>query len=167
MSKKDLTLLAASYPDQEHAETILSTLEKMHAALTIDLKDAVMITKASDGRIRTHETTDVTGTRGALRGVIAGGIFGLLFPPSLVVSALVGGGIGAAWGRLRDTGVRHDEIEEFTQRLTTGQAALVVLVSSTTAQITRETLGFAEGDILTKGYSETDFLRAPENASEP
>ncbi len=167
MSKKDLVLLAARYPDQNHAETILSTLEKMHAALTIDLKDAVMITKEPDGRIRTHETTDVTGTRGALRGVIAGGIFGFLFPPSLLVSALVGGGIGAAWGKLRDTGVRHDEIREFTEELTSGQAALIVLVSSKTAKVTQETLGFAEGDVLTKAYGETDFVRSFESASQP
>lgn len=166
MSNKNLTLLAASYPDQEHAQTILGTLEKMNAALTIDLADAVMISKEPDGKIRTHETTDVTTRKGALRGVIAGGIFGLIFPPSLLISAIVGGGLGAAWGKARDTGVKHDEIKEFTEQLKPGDVALVVLVSDRTAELTQQTLGYAEGDILTRVYNEEDFVDTYEGASE-
>jgi uncharacterized membrane protein len=45
MSDTTITMMAAKYPDQEHAQTILTMLESMHRALTIDLKDAVMATK--------------------------------------------------------------------------------------------------------------------------
>jgi len=167
MSTESITLLAARYPNEEHAKTILDTLEAMHHALTIDLKDAVMITKEPDGKIKTHETTDVTTRKGAMRGVIAGGIFGLIFPPSLLVSALAAGGIGALWGKIRDTGVKHDDIKEFAGDLTPGQAALVILVSSQTAEISQETLGAYEGDVLTKVYSEEDFIKEFEEKSKP
>ncbi|HET9660347.1 MAG TPA: DUF1269 domain-containing protein [Thermomicrobiales bacterium] len=159
MSTTSITLLAARYPNQEHAKTILDTLEEMHRALTIDLKDAVMITKEPDGKIKTHETTDVTARKGALRGVIAGGIFGLIFPPSLLISAVAAGGIGALWGKIRDTGVKHEDIKEFAGDLAPGQAALVILVSSQTAEIAQETLGSYEGDVLTKIYREEDFVK--------
>jgi uncharacterized membrane protein len=159
MSSNNLTLLAARYPDQEHAQTILTTLEEMHRALTIDLKDAVMLTKEPDGKIKTHETTDVTTRKGAMRGVIAGGVLGLIFPPSLLVSALAGGGIGALWGKLKDSGVKHDELKEFAGDLQTGQAALVIIVSPETAERAQETLGAYEGDVLTKIYSEDDFKK--------
>lgn len=164
MSSNNITLLAARYPDQEHAQTILTTLEEMHRALTIDLKDAVMITKEPDGKLKTHETTDVTARKGALRGVIAGGILGLIFPPGLLVSALAGGGIGALWGKIRDTGVKHDDLKEFAGDLADGQAALVILVSSQTAERAQETLGSYEGDVLTKVYSEQDFTDTYEDA---
>jgi uncharacterized membrane protein len=159
MSTTSITLLAARYPNQEHAKTILDTLEEMHRAHTIDLKDAVMITKEPDGKIKTHETTDVTARKGALRGVIAGGIFGLIFPPSLLISAVAAGGIGALWGKIRDTGVKHEDIKEFAGDLAPGQAALVILVSSQTAEIAQETLGSYEGDVLTKIYREEDFVK--------
>lgn len=162
MSTTSITLLAARYPNQEHAKTILDTLEEMHRALTIDLKDAVMITKEPDGKIKTHETTDVTARKGALRGVIAGGIFGLIFPPSLLISAVAAGGIGALWGKIRDTGVKHEDIKEFAGDLAPGQAALVILVSSQTAEIAQETLGSYEGDVLTKIYREEDFVKEHE-----
>ncbi|MCO5223212.1 MAG: DUF1269 domain-containing protein [Thermomicrobiales bacterium] len=166
MSSQNITLLAAKYPNEEHAKTILDMLESMHRALTIDLKDAVMITREADGKIKTHETTDVTTKKGALRGVIAGGILGLIFPPSLLVSALAGGGIGAIWGRIKDSGVKHDDIKELADSLTGDQAAIIVLVSTETAEATQQALGSYDGDLVTKVYSEEDMVRTYENASE-
>lgn len=166
MSKNDHVLLAAKYPNQAHAKTILDMLESMNRALTIDLEDAVMITREADGKIKTHETTDVTAGKGAKRGIIAGGILGLIFPPSLIVSALVGGGIGAVWGKIKDSGVKHDDIKELADSLTGDQAALIVLVSNTSAEATQEALGSYEGEIINKIYSEADLVETYKEASQ-
>lgn len=166
MSKKtDYVLLAAKYPDQDHAKTILDMLESMHHALTIDLKDAVMLTKEPDGKIKTHETTDVTARKGAKRGLIAGAVLGVIYPPSLIVTALAGGGIGALWGKAKDSGVKHDDIKELSDSLTDGQAAIIVLVSENTAEATQRALGSYEGEVVNKIYSEDDFVQTYEDAS--
>jgi uncharacterized membrane protein len=159
-------LLAAKYPDQEHAKTILDMLESMHQALTIDLTDAVMVTKEPDGKIKTHETTDVTTRKGAKRGIIAGAVLGVIYPPSLLVTALGGGGIGALWGKIKDSGVKHDDIKDLADSLQPGQAALIVLVSDTTAEATQRALGSYEGEVVNKLYSEEDFVKTYEDASE-
>ena len=54
MSKKNIVVLAAKYPDADHAQTILTMLESMNHALTIDLDDAVMLTRELDGKIKTR-----------------------------------------------------------------------------------------------------------------
>lgn len=166
LSKSDYVLLAAKYPDQEHAKTILDMLESMHRALTIDLQDAVMVTREPDGKFKTHETTDVTTRKGAKRGLIAGGILGAIFPPSLIATALAGGGIGALWGKIKDSGVKHDDIEHLANSLTGNQAALIVLVSKDTAQATQRALGSYEGDVITKMFSEEDMVKTYEDASQ-
>lgn len=164
--KNDYVLLAAKYPDADHAKTILDMLESMHHALTIDLNDAVMLTKEPDGKIKTHETTDVTTRKGAKRGLIAGAVLGVIYPPSLIVTALGAGGIGALWGKARDSGVKHDDIKELSDSLTPGQAALIVLVSDNTAQATQRALGSYEGEVVNKLYSEDDFIKTYEDASQ-
>jgi uncharacterized membrane protein len=163
MSKKNVVLLAAKYPDADHAKTILDMLESMHHATNIDLDDAVMLTKEADGKIKTHETTDVTTRKGAKRGLIAGAVLGVIYPPSLLVTALAGGGIGALWGKAKDSGVKHDDLKEMADSLTPGQAALVVLVSQTSAEATQRALGSYEGEVVNKNYSEDDFVKTYED----
>jgi uncharacterized membrane protein len=163
MSKKNVVLLAAKYPDADHAKTILDMLESMHHATNIDLDDAVMLTKEEDGKIKTHETTDVTTRKGAKRGLIAGAVLGVIYPPSLIVTALAGGGIGALWGKAKDSGVKHDDIKELADSLSTGQAALIVLVSQSSAEATQRALGSYEGEVVNKIYSEDDFVKTYED----
>ena len=166
MSKKnDYVLLAAKYPNEEHAKTILDMLESMHHALTIDLNDAVMLTKEPDGKIKTHETTDVSTRKGAKRGLIAGAVLGVIYPPSLIVTALAGGGIGALWGKAKDSGVKHDDIKELADSLTPNQAAIIVMVSENTAEATQRALGSYDGEVVNKIYSEADFIQTYEDAS--
>ena len=100
-NKKNVVVLAAKYPDADHAQRILTRRESMHHALTSDMDDAVMLTREPDGKIKTHETTDVTTRKGAKRGLIAGAILGVIYPPSLLVTALAGGGIGDVRGHVR------------------------------------------------------------------
>lgn len=157
--------MAAKYPDQEHAKTILDMLESMHHALTIDLEDAVMLTREADGKIKTHETTDVSTRKGAKRGLIAGGILGVIFPPSLIATALAAGGIGAIWGKIKDSGVKNDDIKELAESLTGDQAAIIVLVSDKTAQATQRALGSYDGEVINKIYSEEDMVKTYEDAS--
>ena len=45
-------LLAAIYPDREHAQVILDMLESMHRADTVTLVDAALITKDDQGKFR-------------------------------------------------------------------------------------------------------------------
>jgi uncharacterized membrane protein len=157
MSDKNITLMAAKYPDQEHAQTILSMIESMHQARTIDLKDAVMATKEADGKIKLHETTDVTTRKGLKRGLIAGGILGAIFPPSLLVTAALGGGIGAIWGKIKDSGVKHADLKALGDSLTPGQAALIVLVSNESVTATQLALGSYEGELVTKPVSDDEL----------
>ncbi len=166
MSKKnDYVLLAAKYPNEEHAQAILDMLESMHHAVTIDLHDAVMLTKEPDGKIKTHETTDVSTLKGAKRGLIAGAVLGVIYPPSLIVTALAAGGVGALWGKAKDSGVKHDDIKELADSLTSGQAAIIVLVSHKSAEGTQRALGSYDGEVVNKLYSEDDFVQTYEDAS--
>jgi uncharacterized membrane protein len=159
MSDSNITLMAAKYPNQEHAQTILDMLESMHRALTIDLKDAVMATKESNGKIKVHETKEVTTRKGLKRGAIAGGCLGILFPPSLLAAAVLGGGIGALWGKIKDSGVKYPEIKALADSLTPGQAALIVLVANDSVTATQGALGSYEGELVTKPVSDDELKK--------
>jgi uncharacterized membrane protein len=129
----ELQVVSAVYPDEDRAESILGMLQQMHRASTIDLKDAALVIRESDGRMRIKETKEVTTAKGAKRGAIIAGIFGVIYPPSLIASVLVGGGIGAIWGKIRDTGIKNSSLKQIGDALQPGQVALVALADAESA----------------------------------
>ncbi len=158
MSDQKHTLIAAIYPDAEHAQTTIDMLERMHKAVTITMKDAAIITKNEDGKIEIHETNDISGKGGAIRGAVIGGVFGLIFPPSLLLSGLVGGALGGLLGKFIDRGVENEDIKELANKLTGTQAAIVALVDNDSVLATQSALSGYEGDLISQPVSD-DVLK--------
>ena len=113
---KQLQLTAAVYDSEEQARRILDVLQLMHKGSTIVLADLAMVTKESDGTVHIKETRELSGLKGAKRGAIVTGIFGVIYPPSLLVTATGGAIAGRLWGRLRDTGVKTGQLKAFWRR---------------------------------------------------
>jgi uncharacterized membrane protein len=135
------------YKDPEEARLILDTLESMHKAATIDLVDMAMLTKADDGKLHVAETRELTAAKGSLRGAIVMGVVGLIYPPSLIASVLAGGGIGAIAGRIRDTGIKKDQIQRVADDLKPGMAAVVALYKTTSHELVDDTLKQLGGEL--------------------
>jgi uncharacterized membrane protein len=127
MSNKQYELFASIYRDEEGAKTILETLERMHKAGNITLKDAATVTKDAEGKLNIKETREITTGKGAKRGAVIAGIFAVIYPPSLIVSALAGGAVGGALGKLRDTGIKTDKMKELGDSLEPGNVAIILL----------------------------------------
>jgi uncharacterized membrane protein len=169
MSDKQLELLAAVYADEDRARTICDMLEQMHRATTISLDDAVTVTKGSDGKLQIHETREVTTSKGAKRGAIAAGLFGLVFPPSLIVSAVAGGVLGGLWGKLRDTGIKTKAIKDLGDKLEPGKAAVVALVDQASVHATETAMQGYDGELIRQSFSakETAEVEAAASSAAP
>ena len=72
----------------------------------IDLIDAAVIVHTAEDKIKFEETANPSGKKWAKRGAIAGGVVGLIFPPSIIAGAVVGGGAGGLRGKIRDKGFK-------------------------------------------------------------
>jgi uncharacterized membrane protein len=88
-----------------------------------------VITKDDDGKI--HVNKDETTTRhGAWGGAGVGALVGILFPPSVIGTALVGAAIGGVSGHLWK-GMSRADVKEFGDAIDAGEAALVVVGETT------------------------------------
>jgi len=143
-----LELLASIYQDEDAAQTVLGGLERMHKAHTITLADATVVTKDGEGKLHVNETSEVTPGKGAFRGALAAGAFGLLFPPALIASAVAGGIVGAVWGKLRDTGVKSSTMKDLGESLEPGNAAVIALAEPQYHQQIMHTMNAYESKFL-------------------
>lgn len=123
-------LIAIAYPDQATAERVRGRLTEAIKAKLIEVDDAVVVTRADDGKVKLHQATSTAGV-GAAGGALWGGLIGLLFLAPLLGMA-VGAAAGAAGGALADYGVDDSFMKELGEKLTPGSAALIVLVRKMT-----------------------------------
>ena len=86
-----------------------------------------MIVHTAEGKVKFEETADPSGKKWAKRGAIAGGVVGLIFPPSIIVSAAVGGGAGGLWGKIRDKGFKDEDLKEIGESLPPGSSAIIAI----------------------------------------
>jgi uncharacterized membrane protein len=128
MADRPVFLYAAIYDDIGDAEADYEIVFDLHAAGAIGTFDSAVIRKDEDGKVRVTKTEKPT-QHGAWTGVGVGALVGLVFPPSIIGTAIVGAGAGGLIGHL-SRGIPRGELKELGEQLDAGTAAVVVLGES-------------------------------------
>jgi uncharacterized membrane protein len=126
MAKPDSVFIyIGTYPDEVQARSDYQLVKDLHSAGAVGTYDAALVTKDDKGKV--HVNKDEMATRhGAWGGAAAGAVIGILFPPSIIGTALVGAAVGGVSGHLW-RGMSRADVKEFGDIIDTGQAALVVV----------------------------------------
>jgi uncharacterized membrane protein len=132
MAKADgVFLYIGTYPDEASARADYEVVKDLHALGAVGTYDAAVVRKDEDGKV--HVNKDEMATRhGGWGGAAAGAVIGILFPPSIIGTAIVGGAIGGVSGHLW-RGMSRADVKELGDVIDAGQAALLVVGESTIA----------------------------------
>jgi uncharacterized membrane protein len=128
MADRPVFLYAAIYDEIADAEADYEAVFDLHAAGAIGTFDSAVIRKEEDGKVRVTKTEKPT-QHGAWTGAGVGALVGILFPPAVIGSAIVGAGAGGLIGHLRG-GIPRDDLKDLGEELERGDAALIVLGES-------------------------------------
>ncbi len=126
MSKTDgVFIYVGTYASEVDARTDYDLVKDLHSQGAVGTYDAAVITKDDAGKV--HVNKDETTTRhGAWGGAGVGALVGILFPPSIIGSAIVGAAIGGVSGHLWK-GMSRADVKEFGDVIDAGEAALVIV----------------------------------------
>ena len=72
--------------------------------------------------------------RAGVLATIVGGLVGLIFPPSLIVGAAVGGASGGVWGKIRDKGFKDEDLKAVGDSLEPGTSAIIAIAEDRTIE---------------------------------
>ncbi len=143
MSTSTVEIFVATYGTEDGAAAAAKDFQAAERDGAIDLIDAAVIVHTADGKVKFDETADPSGKKWAKRGAIAGGVVGLIFPPSIIVSAAVGGGAGGLWGKIRDKGFKDEDLKEIGDSLPPGSSAIIAVAEDRmVAQLERSISGY-------------------------
>lgn len=129
MSDRDLFVFAATYTDEEAALADYETVKDLHAIGAVGSYDVAVIRKDEEGRIHIRKHEKPT-QHGAEAGVVIGALAGILFPPSIIATAVVGGAAGGLVGHFW-RGMSRSDVKELGELMDAGEASLVVVGEST------------------------------------
>ncbi len=147
-------LVAVTYPDEFKAQEVRLTLWRLQSEYLLELDDAVVVTKSSEGKIKLNQAMNLTAI-GAASGGFWGTLVGMIF-----LNPLFGAALGVAWGAvsgaLTDVGINDQFMKTLAEKMGPGTSALFVLIRKATPdKVVAEIQKFG-GTILTSSLSHED-----------
>lgn len=122
------TLAVIGYENEDTAEEVRLKLIKLQNEYLLDLRDAVVVVRDAQGKIRLRQMYNLTAA-GAVSGGFWGTLIGFIF-----LNPLFGMALGATWGaisgELSDVGIDDAFMKQLAETLKPGTAALCVLLHS-------------------------------------
>ncbi|HEY2534225.1 MAG TPA: DUF1269 domain-containing protein [Xanthobacteraceae bacterium] len=118
------------------ADEVLNKLRSLQKEYLIDLEDACVVERQTDGKVFINQAVNLTAlgaAAGGSRGALWGTLVGLLFLNPLAgmaIGAISGAGFGALAGSLSDYGIRDDFVRKLAETIPPGSSALFVLFKS-------------------------------------
>jgi uncharacterized membrane protein len=156
MSENPVFIYAAVYSDLIGAEADYETLLDLHAADLIGTYDVALIDKDEAGKVHVLKHEKPT-QHAAWTGIAVGAVVGILFPPSILGAAVVGGATGGVLGHFF-RGMSRGDAKELGELLDDGQAALIVIGKSRLQEQLDKALERAQKSIEREVAADTDEL---------
>jgi uncharacterized membrane protein len=137
VSDNPMFMYAGEYDSVDDAKADLEVLKELHREHVVGTYDAAVLTKNEEGKVEIVDKIEKPTQHGGWAGLAVGAAIGLIFPPSILVSGLVGAGAGALIGHLRD-GMSNSDLKEVGEMLDESEAGLIVVGEATIERAVEE-----------------------------
>lgn len=124
----DKRVVTATFDTLGGANLAVQKLQGLEKQGLLDVENTVAVSKNAWDKVDFKETSDMSTGQGARIGALVGGVIGLIFPPSILATAALGGAVGAMTAKLRDTGFDDNDIKAMAEGMAPGTSMLVAVV---------------------------------------
>jgi uncharacterized membrane protein len=124
-------LVAGQFATAEEAEATYTEIERLEEATSLRIDAVVLASADADGKIHLGKVTEHSTKTGLKWGIVGGAVLGVIFPPSILASAVGFGVIGSVLGKVRNLSHRSTLSDELTGIVAPGTSALFVFAEDT------------------------------------
>jgi len=139
-------MYVVDYESVDDAKADLEALRELHSEHVVGTYDAAVLTKDEEGNVKIVDKIEKPTQHGGWAGLAVGAAVGLIFPPSILVSGLVGAGAGALIGHLHG-GMSRSDLKEIGEMLDESDAALIVVGEATIERAVEDATRRAKQDM--------------------
>lgn len=143
------TLIVAQFPTRDEAEAAYAALQDIERRSSLRIDGVVIAESDAEGKVHLGKVTEHSTKTGLKWGAVGGAVLGVIFPPSILASAVGLGAVGAAMGKARNVLHRKGLAEELSSVMKPNTAGIVALVEDTAVVEIQRALAKAD-QIVTK-----------------
>jgi uncharacterized membrane protein len=133
-------LLVAQFADMDTAKLAYEALQDAELKRAIDIEGVLVVNADYQGKINVQKMTDHTTRNGFLWGAVGGVVLGIIFPPSILASAVTVGVAGAIVGKAGNLIKKGAVADELATVITPGTSGIIALVAITAVDAVKETI---------------------------
>jgi uncharacterized membrane protein len=142
-------LIVIGYPDETTAERVWQELVNLERDYLIDLEDAAIIRRDTNGKLHVTTPAHHAAAWGSLSGMFWGVVIGLIFLfPLAPLTGIAGGLMGAALGAANDLGIKEDFKQRVQDMVQPGTSAIMMIVRKATMDKVLDALRPYGGTVL-------------------
>ncbi len=138
------TLFVADFTDTATAWDAYEALKSVEDGRTLEIEGVIVVKREADGTLEVQKVTDHSTRHDLKWGVVGGVALGVIFPPSILGSAVALGIAGAATGKVRELHHRSELADELENAIAPGHSGILALVSDPNVVQIREALDKAD-----------------------
>ena len=134
------TLIVAQFPTVQDAEAAYAGLQNIERSTSLKIDGVVIAECDAEGKVHLGKVTEHSTKTGTKWGLVGGAVLGVIFPPSILASAVGVGAFGAAIGKAHNVLARKGLAEELAGVMRPNTAGIVALVEDTAVVAIRQAL---------------------------
>jgi uncharacterized membrane protein len=142
-------LVAGQFPTLEETQAAYAALEHIEETTRLRIDTVIIASADADGQIHLHQATDHSTKAGLKWGVVGGVVLGIVFPPSILASAVGVGVVGSVLGKVRNVRHRTDISDALKGVIDPGMSGLLVLAEDTAVVEIEKALAKADRIVAT------------------
>jgi uncharacterized membrane protein len=133
-------LLVARFADMDSAGAAYEALRDAESRRAIDIQGVLVVDSDYQGNLKIRKLTDHHTRNGMVWGAVAGAALAIIFPPSLLAGAALGGVVGAAAGKAGNIKTKSDLAKDLADVITPGTSGIVAVVDVTAIDAVKQTI---------------------------
>jgi uncharacterized membrane protein len=143
----DSKFAVITFDDETKASSYLKGVKDLEDAQQLKIIDAVVVTKDAKGKVKVHETTDLTVGKGATGGGMVGFVIGFFFGGP-IGGALLGAAAGALLGKKLDLGISKDKVKAVEEAMQPGSSAIFLQIEAKRVDILAAMVRDLGGEVI-------------------
>jgi len=137
-------VLVARFADPDAAAKVYDELRNGEAGGSYHIDGVLVVHADESGKVSVQKLTDHHTRKGVGWGVVGGVIAGILFPPSILASAVVLGGAGGILGKIGNIREKQRVETAVADVITAGTSGILALVSLEDVDAVKATMPAAQ-----------------------
>jgi uncharacterized membrane protein len=161
----EYAVAVAAFADEDAAKAAYESLKDAESTGQLGIEGVLVVKTDEEGKVKVQEMTDHSTKTGVKWGAVGGVVLGIIFPPTILASAVGWGVVGGVLGKIRNVAHKSLVSDALSGTLGPNESGIVALVKADDLEAAKAAMPDAT-KVRTAGVDEATAQKVTEAAEQ-